>query len=187
MQARGSSGRVSVAGSPAGSLGPPRVPIPLGQDLGFGGMDMTDRHIRRWALLGALVSAALLTPACDRRIPKEGSDYEGVVNEAQKVETRGGGQQGAQPPATGGAGLQQQQQGGAQPNDVNLFRQQQLALARQGQQQAIGAPGYSSPRESTRISPRSYEPQPQLRESAGNRKADRRLMMPGTNQSNSKR
>jgi hypothetical protein len=122
---------------------------------------MADRNIRRWVLLGALISTALLTPACDRKIPKEGSNYEGDVNEAQKVE----------PTGTGGSGLEQQQ-GAAQP--------------RQGQQQAIGAPGYSSPNESPLISPLPVEPQPQLRESGGNRKADQRLKMPNTNQSNSK-
>ncbi|MFL5348324.1 MAG: hypothetical protein ACJ8AT_26310 [Hyalangium sp.] len=114
---------------------------------------MTDRNIRRWALLGALVSTALLTPACDRKIPKEGSSYEGNVNEAQKVETTG----------TGGSGL-----------------------PRAGQQQAIGAPGYSSPAESPLISPLPAEPQPQLRESGGNRKADQRLKMPSGERSNTK-
>ena len=136
---------------------------------------MTDGHIRRWALLGALVSTALLTPACDRKIPKEGSNYEGIVNEAQNVETPGGGQQDGQPPrlepGIGGSGAQQEQ-GSAQQNDANL----------NGQQQAIGAPGYSSPRENPQVSPVFVEPQPQLREGSGNRKADQRLMMNNKNQ-----
>lgn len=66
---------------------------------------MNNRGIRRWALLGALVSAALLAPACERNVPKEGTDNEGLVNEAQKNETLPAEQQ----PATGGSGLQQQQ------------------------------------------------------------------------------
>jgi hypothetical protein len=137
---------------------------------------MTDGHIRRWALLGALVSTALLTAACDRKIPKEGSNYEGVVNEAQNVETPGRGQQDGQPPrlepGIGGSG-EQQQQDAAQANDANLNGQPL---------QGIGAPGYSSPREDPRISPLPVEPQPQLREGSGNRKADERLKMNNKNQ-----
>jgi hypothetical protein len=109
-------------------------------------MHMADRNIRRWALLGALVSTALLAPACGKTLPKEGTANEGVVNEAQKNETLG----------TGGSGVQTQQ--------------------------PIGAPGYSSPREDTQISPQPVEPQPQLKESGGNRKADQRLKMNNQNQ-----
>jgi hypothetical protein len=139
---------------------------------------MTDGHIRRWALLGALVSTALLTAACDRKMPKEGSNYEGVANEAQNVETPGSGQQDGQPPrlepGIGGSG-EQQQQDAAQVNDANLNGQKQAA---QPQQQAIGAPGYSSPRENPQVSPVYVEPQPQLRESGGAGKAEQRLKMP---------
>lgn len=73
---------------------------------------MNNRGIRRWALLGALVSSALLAPACEKKMPKEGSDYEGVANEAQKNE---------QLPATGGSGLQGQepQQSIGAPGDVD--------------------------------------------------------------------
>jgi hypothetical protein len=85
---------------------------------------MNNRGIRRWALLGALVSAALLAPACERSVPKEGTDNEGVVNEAQDNERLPAPQQ----PATGGSGLQQQQQ-------------------QQGADSRIGAPGDSEPRE----------------------------------------
>jgi hypothetical protein len=85
---------------------------------------MNNRGIRRWALLGALVSAALLAPACERGMPKEGTDNEGLVNEAQKNETLPAEQQ----PATGGSGLQQQQ-------------------PQQGADSRIGAPGFSEPRE----------------------------------------
>lgn len=127
-------------------------------------MHMTDRNIRRWALLGALVSAALLTPACDWKIPKEGTDHEGVVNEAQKVPGPSASQPEAQPDqqrGIGGSGSQQQQ--AAQPQ--------------QGLQRPIGAPGYSSPNDSPLISPLPVEPQPQLRESSGNSRTDERLHM----------
>lgn len=88
---------------------------------------MNDRGIRRWSLLGALVSAALLAPACDRKWPQEGTDFEGIANEAQDVESFVDEEQGQQP-ATGGSGLQQQQ----------------------GADSRIGAPGYSEPREPPR-------------------------------------
>jgi hypothetical protein len=85
---------------------------------------MTNRGIRRWALLGALVSAALLAPACERSMPKEGTDNEGLVNEGQKNETLPAEEQ----PATGGSGFQEQQQP-------------------QGADSPLGAPGTSDPRE----------------------------------------
>ncbi len=67
---------------------------------------MNDRGIRRWALLGALVSAAVLAPACQRTVPQEGTDNEGVANEGQQNETLPAAEQ----PATGGSGFEQQQQ-----------------------------------------------------------------------------
>ncbi len=67
---------------------------------------MNDRRIRRWALLGALVSAAVLAPACQRTVPQEGTDNEGVANEGQQNETLPAAEQ----PATGGSGFEQQQQ-----------------------------------------------------------------------------
>lgn len=112
---------------------------------------MSDRGIRRWALLGALVSTALLAPACERQVPKAGSDYEGVVNEGQKNEQlpRPNAQpQGAQQPATGGSGLQGQ-----------------------GEQQPIGAPGYSAPRELPQTDQGYSEPNPAKTEPGGADKA----------------
>jgi hypothetical protein len=92
------------------------------------GVHMNDRGIRRWALLGALAAAALLTPACDRQWPREGSEYEGIVNEAQKNERSPSPlpePQASQEQGTGGSGFLQD----GTPAD-------------------IGAPGYSAPRES---------------------------------------
>jgi len=82
---------------------------------------MNHRGIRRWALLGALASAVLLAPACERSVPKAGTDNEGLVNEAQDNERLPAEQQ----PATGGSGLEQQQ----------------------GVDSRIGAPGDIDPRE----------------------------------------
>jgi hypothetical protein len=100
------------------------VLIPLEQELFSGGIHMNKRGIRRWALLGALVSGALMAPACERSVPREGTDNEGLVNEGQQNETLPGAQQ----PATGGSGFEQQQQ-------------------QQGADTNIGAPGDSDPRE----------------------------------------
>lgn len=106
---------------------------------------MNNRSIRRWALLGALTSVALLAPACERKMPKEGSSYEGVVNEAQKNEQLPGTQQ----PATGGSGLQGQEN-----------------------EQPIGAPGDVTPRESSEVSPFGREePHPGKTERGGADKA----------------
>jgi hypothetical protein len=85
---------------------------------------MNDRGIRRWALLGALVSAALLAPACQRTVPETGSDNEGLANEGQQNETLPAAEQ----PATGGSGFEQQQDTGS----------------------SIGAPGDVDPREPPR-------------------------------------
>lgn len=87
---------------------------------------MNDKGIRRWALLGALASAAVLAPACDRKWPEAGTDYEGRANDAQDLESFVNEEQGQQP-ATGGSGVQQEQQREVDPR--------------------IGAPGYSDPRE----------------------------------------
>ncbi len=84
---------------------------------------MSNRGIRRWALLGALVSAAVLSPACQRTVPQEGTENEGLANDAQQNETLPDAQQ----PATGGSGFEQQQP--------------------QGDDAKIGAPGYTEPRE----------------------------------------
>ncbi|HYH96862.1 hypothetical protein [Hyalangium sp.] len=89
---------------------------------------MNDRGIRRWTLLGALAAAALLTPACDRQWPREGSEYEGLVNEGQKNERSPSPIADPQAPqelGTGGSGFLQD-----------------------GTSADIGAPGYSTPRES---------------------------------------
>lgn len=96
---------------------------------------MNNRGIRRWALLGALASATLLAPACERSVPKEGTRNEGLVNEAQKNERLPAEQQ----PATGGSGLQQQQQGA---------------------DSRIGAPGFSEPGELPRTDQGGEVPPP---------------------------
>src|SRR5688572_27949254 len=75
-------------------------------------MNMSNRRIRRWALLGAVVSGSLLT-ACERKNagpneldswPKTGvNEREGVVNDAQNVDSFE-----TEQPATGGAGFEQE-------------------------------------------------------------------------------
>lgn len=100
---------------------------------------MSNRGIRRWAVLGALVSGALLT-ACEQRSagpneldtwPKTGvNEREGIVNDAQNVDSFG-----AEQPATGGAG----------------FEQDQPLPAQNRQEPGVqGAPGYTAPREDGR-------------------------------------
>lgn len=106
---------------------------------------MTQRGIRRWALLGALVSTALLAPACGQSFPKAGTDHEGLVNDAPNAEPSGAVQQ----QGTGGSGFQQQSPGEA-PLPVT------------GQGRSIGAPGYSDPRELLSIDHQGRtEPNPQ--------------------------
>jgi len=98
---------------------------------------MSNGRIRRWALLGALVSGALVA-ACDRKDagsreldtwPKTGvNEREGVANDAQNVDSFGTEQpasESANQPASGGSGFQQEQ-------DVQ------------------GAPGTTTPREDGR-------------------------------------
>jgi len=121
---------------------------------------MNDRGIRRWALLGALVSTALLAPACDRKFPSTGGEYEGVANEAQKNEQLPNpGAQGEQQPATGGAGLQGQDD-----------------------QQPIGAPGYSDPRELPQSDQGYSEPMPGKSEPGGADKEGEKDRQPIPNQ-----
>lgn len=120
---------------------------------------MTERGIRRWALLGALVSTALLAPACGRSIPRAGSENEGVVNEAQKVEPVGAAQE---QQATGGSGFQSQEQ-------------QAAPMFWAGEEQPIGAPGYSTPHENLYVSPMRIEPHPSLREQGGSYRSAQKL------------
>jgi len=123
---------------------------------------MNDKGIRRWALLGALVSTALLTPACDRKLPQTGGEYEGVANEAQKNEqlpNPNAQPQDTQQPATGGAGLQGQDD-----------------------QQPIGAPGYSDPRELPQSDQGYSEPMPGKTEPGGADKEGEKDRQPIPNQ-----
>jgi hypothetical protein len=123
---------------------------------------MNDKGIRRWALLGALVSTALLTPACDRKLPQTGGEYEGVANEAQKNEqlpNPNAQPQDTQQPATGGAGLQGQDD-----------------------QQPIGAPGYSDPRELPQSDQGYSEPMPGKAEPGGADKEGEKDRQPIPNQ-----
>jgi hypothetical protein len=97
-------------------------------------MNMSNGAIRRWALLGALASGALLTGACERQNPppreldtwpKTGvEEREGKVNQGQPIESFGEEQQ-EQQPSTGGSGSQQHP----------------------SQSEPLGAPGYTTPRE----------------------------------------
>jgi hypothetical protein len=114
---------------------------------------MDNRGIRRWALLGALVSAALLTPACDtkERPQAAGGRYEGVANDAQDLSSFVDEQQ---QPATGGSGQ-------AQGEDPSTF------MGSQGRQDGIGAPGYASPRELTPSDQFYSEPAPGKEEPGG--------------------
>lgn len=83
---------------------------------------MSNGAIRRWALLGALASGALMTSACERQNPppqeldtwpKTGVEQrEGRVNQGQPLESFGDERQ-EQQPATGGSGSQQQPSQGA--------------------------------------------------------------------------
>ena len=78
---------------------------------------MSNGAIRRWALLSALASGALLTSACERQNPppqeldtwpKTGVEQrEGRVNQGQPLESFGDERQ-EQQPSTGGSGSQQQ-------------------------------------------------------------------------------
>lgn len=82
---------------------------------------MDQGRFRRWLLLpGALAAAGLLGTACEREkpLPRTGSDYEGVANEAQPLESFVPDQPGPQ------------DRSGAQ-----------------GSQGGIGAPGFTTPRE----------------------------------------
>ncbi|MDC0713081.1 hypothetical protein POL68_31755 [Stigmatella sp. ncwal1] len=109
--------------------------------MNLGGLDMNGNGIRRWFLLGALASAAALTPACEQKgIPKEGSDYEGVANEGQGPETVG------ESPATGGSGASEPSPSSIRPATPDK------ASGAQGNPGGIGAPGYSTPREGTETS-----------------------------------
>lgn len=65
---------------------------------------MKNRAIQRGALVGALVSAALLAGACEREWPEAGSDYEGRPNEAQELESFVEPDTAVEPPGVGGAG-----------------------------------------------------------------------------------
>lgn len=134
---------------------------------------MDQGRFRRWLLLpGALAAAALLGTACEREkpLPKTGSDYEGVANEAQPIDSFGPGTQEPQPkqgwedpgsdrPATGGSGNIDQRQGaGTTPDEFR--RPQQVPVpgqedqpgpqdrsGAQGSQGGIGAPGFTTPQE----------------------------------------
>jgi hypothetical protein len=117
---------------------------------------MNDGHIRWWALLGALASAALLMPAC--KFPKEGSDYEGNPNEAQKNELLPNPHEQGEQSGTGGSGFQLQQQ-------VNP--------------EGIGAPGDSAAHADLRISPLGKEePWPRKTEEGGADKGGERERTP---------
>ncbi|MBN1204952.1 MAG: hypothetical protein JXB05_08505 [Myxococcaceae bacterium] len=116
---------------------------------------MDDRGIRRWALLGALASAALLTPACEtKELPRaRGAGYEGVANDAQDLSSFIDERQ-EQQPATGGSGRAQ----GEDPSAV---------MGVQGFQGGIGAPGYSTPREPAPSDQFYSEPAPGKEEPGG--------------------
>ncbi|WP_224244665.1 hypothetical protein [Hyalangium gracile] len=120
---------------------------------------MSERRIRRWALLAALVSTALLAPACERSLPEAGTENEGLANEAQKLEPSDAARQ----EATGGSGFQQPEEGAAPRPE-------------QGQQRGIGAPGYSDSREQPRTDQGYDEPNPELYESGAAPKTEKRLM-----------
>jgi hypothetical protein len=102
-------------------------------------MDMSNRGIRRWALLGALASGALLA-ACEKQNPppreldtwpKTGvNEREGRVNDAQDIDTFG-----PEQPARGGSG----------------FEQEPPPPSQQRQEPGVqGAPGSTTPREDGR-------------------------------------
>lgn len=101
---------------------------------------MSNRGIRRWALLGALVSGALVAGCTEHNKgpseldspPRTGiNEREGIVNDAQDVDSFG-----PEEPATGGGGFEQQ----PPPQSQN----------REDRGTIYGAPGYTSPREDGR-------------------------------------
>jgi len=102
---------------------------------------MSNKGIRRWALLGALVSGGLMGACWDANKgpseldspPKTGvNEREGIVNDAQNLDSFGA----AEEPATGGAGFEQQ------PPPQSQNREDKGSIQ--------GAPGYTSPREDGR-------------------------------------
>lgn len=118
---------------------------------------MSQKGLRRWAWLGALVSAMVLGSACGKRetvdeqssrtVPREGTRYEGLVNTGQSVESFG---QEPRQQGTGGGGQQGQQQSQVNqqltPEQAQKLGPEQASGA-QGKEGGIGAPGYSTPQE----------------------------------------
>ncbi len=128
---------------------------------------MSNRGIRRWALLGALASGALLSACEDRNQasreldtwPKTGVEQrEGNVNQGQPLESFGDPQP-EQQPATGGSG--QAQPGlGSQGNAQSEGQPQQ-------NENFQGAPGQSNPREDGRGSEVLRDTQTETRNEGG--------------------
>ena len=118
---------------------------------------MSNRGIRRWALLGALVSGALMAGCTEHNKapgeldspPKTGVNArEGIVNDAQNLDSFG-----PEEPATGGAGFEQD----PPPQSQN----------REDKGTIYGAPGYTSPREDGRGAEVLRDTQTEVRGSPG--------------------
>jgi hypothetical protein len=94
---------------------------------------MRSRTLHQWTLLGVCAATvAVVGPGCNRDrplMPRAGSDYEGVANTQQDNRQ-------VLQPGTGGSGQQ--------PTSAA-----QDGAGAQGQQNKIGAPGYTTPNEET--------------------------------------
>jgi hypothetical protein len=126
---------------------------------------MNGKGIRTWGLLGALAAVTALGTACNEngRI-KEGTDNEGVSNTSQPLDTF------QDSSATGGSGAAGQTVPAA-PNEK---------MGAQGHQGGIGAPGFSTPRESTEGSDLFHD-EPVKGESLDERNPDHKIEGPGSN------
>ncbi|WP_147442785.1 MULTISPECIES: hypothetical protein [Corallococcus] len=97
---------------------------------------MHSKRLHHWTLVAVCAAtAALVGPGCNRdkpTMPRTGGAYEGVANTQQPA-----------PPGTGGSGA-------ATPTDAKglpLKPEAEARGAHQGQQNQIGAPGFTTPQE----------------------------------------
>ncbi|RKH59975.1 hypothetical protein [Corallococcus aberystwythensis] len=94
---------------------------------------MHSKKLHHWTLVAVCAATtALVGPGCNRdkpTMPRTGSNYEGVANTQQPA-----------PPGTGGSGA-------TTPTDAKGMPLKQDPAGAQGQQNEIGAPGYTTPQE----------------------------------------
>ncbi|MBN8231035.1 hypothetical protein JYK02_26295 [Corallococcus macrosporus] len=101
---------------------------------------MHSKRLHRWTLVAVCAAtAALVGPGCNRDnpLPRTGSNYEGVANEQQPA-----------PPGTGGSGQQQGENTPTDtPKDAKGLPLKPGPAGAQGEQNQIGAPGFTTPQE----------------------------------------